>query len=173
MRVYEKDKNNANLSINTTVNEKESISTTSNSKLTYRVNISNSGNIAALDNKVVAKLPEGFNYVEGSASNNGKYNSNDNTITWTLYRIDEESNISLSYEAYAPDGLSSLKSYVGEASLESFSISNRIESNKTTVRLMLNPKTNAPLYGIGITLIIVWGVALYLYIEHKRKVSLS
>lgn len=162
-------KGSASLSINTTVNEKESISTTANSKLNYRISISNNGNIPSLDNKVVSKLPDGFNYVEGSASNNGKYDQSTNTITWIVYRLEDKDSLTLTYDAYAPEGLSSLKNYVGEASIESFSVSNRVESNKTTVRLMINPKTNAPLFGIGITLIIVWGVALYLYIDHKRN----
>ncbi len=162
-------KGSASLSINTTVNEKESISTTANSKLNYRISISNNGNIPSLDNKVVSKLPDGFNYVEGSASNNGKYDQSTNTITWIVYRLEDKDSLTLTYDAYAPEGLSSLKNYVGEASIESFSVSNRVESNKTTVRLMINPKTNAPLFGIGITIIIVWGVALYLYIDHKRN----
>ena len=158
-----------NISISTTVNEKEAVNTTSNSKLTYRININNSGNAAALDNKVTSTLPEGFSYVDGSASNGGVYNANNNTVTWTLARIEEGSKVTLTYEAYAPNGLSSLKSYVSEATIESSNIQSKVVSNKTTVRLMANPKTNAPLYGIGITLLIVWVVAIYLYIDHKRK----
>ena len=156
------------LGISSTVNEKESINTTSNSRLSYKVNIKNNG-LTSYDNKVVSTLPEGFVYVDGTASDGGVYNASNNTITWTLYRIDEGSNISLTYEAYAPNGLSGLKSYESTASIEALGIQNKIISNKTIVRLMANPKTNAPLYGIGITLLIVWVVAIYLYIDHKRK----
>lgn len=157
-----------NISINTTVNEKTSLSTSSNSKLLYKVSIVNGG-LTSFDNKVVSKLPEGFQYVDGSASNGGIYNSSDNTITWTLMRLDEDSYINLTYEAYAPNNMSSIKDYVSEASIESSSLQNKIVSNKATVKLMANPKTNAPLYGIGITLIIVWGIAFYLYFDKRKK----
>ncbi len=161
-------KGSINLSINTTVNEKESLNTTSNSKLVYKININNRS-VTSYDNKIVSKLPDGFQYVNGSASNNGVYNPNDNTVTWTVYRIDGNSTLTLSYEAYAPNGLSGLKNYESEATIEAYGLQNKIVSNKAIVRLMANPKTNAPLYGIAITLLIVWGVALYLYIDHKRK----
>ncbi len=156
------------LSINTTVNEKESISTTSNSKLSYKINIKNNG-ITTYDNTVVSKLPEEFIYVDGTATHGGIYNANTHTITWTLQRIDEGDSVILTYEAYAPSGISNLKSYISETTLETPAIQNKVISNKATVRLMANPKTNAPLYGIGITLLITWGVALYLYLDNKRK----
>jgi len=162
------ERGKVDLRISSTVNEKESINTTSNSKLLYKVNVKNNG-LTSYDNKIVSTLPEGFVYVDGTASNGGVYDSTNNTITWTLYRIDEESNVTLTYEAYATNGLSGLKSYESTASIEALGIQNKIVSNKTIVRLMANPKTNAPLYGIGITLIIIWAVAIYLYIDHKRK----
>ena len=157
-----------NLNISTTVNEKTSISTTSNSRLVYKVKVVNDG-ITSYDNKVVSKLPDGFKYVEGTATNGGVYNSSNNTITWTLYRIDEDSYVDLSYEAYAPNGLSNLKDYISEASIEAFGLQSKVISNKATVKLMPNPKTSAPLYGIGITLIIVWGIAFYLYFDKRKK----
>ncbi len=163
-------KGEVNLSINTTVNEKESISTTSNSKLTYRVNIKNNG-ITTYDNTIISKLPPEFVYVDGTASNGGVYNPSSHTITWTLDRIDEGDSITFTYEAYAPSGLSNLKSYISEATIETPTAQNKVISNKTTVRLMANPKTDAPLYGIGITLLIVWGVSFYLYF-FKRKQEL-
>ncbi len=163
-------KGEVDFSINTTVNEKESINTTSNSKLKYQVNVKNNG-FASYDNKIISTLPEGFVYVEGSASNDGVYNSTNNTITWNVYKIAAGEEITLSYEAYAPNGLNILKSYIGEASIES-SASQKVISNKTTVRLMANPKTNAPLYGIGITLLITWGVAGYLYLYTKKQKKL-
>ncbi len=160
-------KGSPKLSINTTVNEKESINTTANSKLKYRVTVNNNGTVESLDNKIISKLPEGFVYVDGSATNGGVYDKNTNTITWVIYRINENESTTVSYEAYAPNGLSNLKSYVSEATIEAYGVENRIESNKATVRLMANPKTSAPLYGIGITLVIVWIVSLYLFVYSK------
>ena len=162
-------KGTVNLNISSTVNEKESISTTSNSNLQYKINIKNNGNVVSYDNVITTTLPNGFKYVDGSATNGGYFNESTNTITWTLARIDDNSNVVLKYEAYAPNGLSGLKEYVSDASISSLNAPNKVDSNKTTVRLMMNPKTSAPLYGIGITLIIMWGVAFYLYFEKRKK----
>jgi len=157
-----------NLNINTMVNERESVSTVSNSKVSYKVSIKNNSNITSYDNKVVSKLPDGFKYVEGSANNNGVYDPNTNTITWFLYRIDDNENVVLMYDAMTSGSLSSFKSYVGEAYVES-SNSSRVISNRTSVRLMANPKTYAPIYGIGITLLITWCVAFYLYFDKRKR----
>ena len=162
-------KGGVNLEVSTTVNEKESVSTTNNSKLSYKVNVKNTGTVEAVDNIIISKLPEGFKYVEGTATNGGVYNAENNTITWTVYRINEGMSVELGYEAYAPTGLSSSKSYIGEASAQAFGMTSEVLSNKTTVRLMMNPKTSAPLYGIGITLIIMWGVAFHLYFDKRKK----
>ena len=161
------EKGEVNLAINTTVNDKNSITTTTNNTLKYKVNVKNTGTVDAIDNIIISKLPEGFTYVENSASNGGVYNSTDNTVTWNVARLRISDNIDLTYEAYAPEGASSLKSYIGEAYAQAFGMNNRIESNKTTVNLMLNPKTSAPIYGIIITLLIAWGVAGYLFLYKK------
>ncbi len=161
------EKGNVNLEVSTSVNDKNSITTTTNNSLKYKVLVKNTGSVDAIDSLVVSKLPEGFNYVEGSASNGGVYNSTDNTITWNVARLRVANEVELSYEAFAPEGASSLKSYIGEAYAQAFGMNNRIESNKTTVNLMLNPKTSAPIYGIIITLLIAWGVAGYLFLYKK------
>lgn len=161
------EKGEVNLAINTTVNDKNSITTTTNNTLKYKVNVKNTGTVDAIDNTIISKLPEGFAYVENSASNGGVYNSTENTVTWNVARLRISDNIDLTYEAYAPEGASSLKSYIGEAYAQAFGMNNRIESNKTTVNLMLNPKTSAPIYGIIITLLIAWGVAGYLFLYKK------
>ena len=167
--LFKNKKGSPSLSIQSYVNEKESVSTTTNSKIPYRVTVKNSGMTASYDNVIAAKLPDGFTYVEGSASNGGIYNSNTNIITWNVATIDVNSTINLTFEAFAPNGLSSLNNYVSEATVDASNISNKVTSNKTIVKLMANPKTIAPIYGIGITLIIVWGIVFYLYFDKRKK----
>ena len=168
------EKGTINLEINTTVNDKNAITTTSNNKIQYKVNVKNTGTVDAVDTLVVSKLPEGFQYVENTASNGGIYNASDNTITWDIARLRVANDTTLTYEAYIPNGVSGLNSYIGEAYAESFGMNQRVESNKTVVNLLLNPKTSAPVYGIVITLLIAWGVAGYLFLykkyfmKHKR-----
>ena len=165
------EKGTINLEINTTVNDKNAITTTSNNKIQYKVNVKNTGTVDAVDTLVVSKLPEGFQYVENTASNGGIYNASDNTITWDIARLRVANDTTLTYEAYIPNGVSGLNSYIGEAYAESFGMNQRVESNKTVVNLLLNPKTSAPVYGIVITLLIAWGVAGYLFLYKNGSYS--
>ena len=161
------------LTINSLVNEKENITITSSTVLEYNVKVNNNGNSVSYDNVIVSKLPIEFTYVEGSASNGGVYDPNNHSITWNLMRLDSNRSINLRYRASAPGDLVSLKNYETVATIESSSVNGRIVSNKANVKLLSNiisnPKTNAPIIGIAITLIIVWGVAIYLCIDRKRK----
>lgn len=51
-------------------------------ELEYTLNVSYTGNPSSIN--VTDYLPEGVEYVEGSASNDGTYNSSSHTVTWNL-----------------------------------------------------------------------------------------
>ena len=160
-------KGTVDLEISSSVNNVESLTTNINQNLQYRVTVKNKGNIDAIDNVVKAKVPDDFVYVEGSATDGGVYA--DGTITWVVGRIYSEKEVTLSYLAYAPKGVNTGQDYIGEASVDSFSVNQRVDSNKTMVRLSLtNPSTYAPL-SILFIIAIVAAWTVYLLTKYYQK----
>lgn len=142
------------------VNNVESITTRINQTLEYKVVVKNTSNVDSIDNTIVASLPEGFIFVDGSASDNG-VNSGVN-ITWTVPRLKAGEEVTFTYKAFAPRTVSPGQDYIGTASVESTSLDRKVESNKTMVRLAFNnPNTYGPFVIIVIVLMMsMWVVFL-------------
>lgn len=84
-------KGSSALTVNSYVNSKEEVNLTESGNVEIKVFVKNSGKAASYDNKVVSNIPEGVEYVAGSASDNGIYDSSKNTVSWDLDYLDASS----------------------------------------------------------------------------------
>lgn len=164
----ENERGETKLEISSYVNNSEEITTDVNQVIDYKVVVKNTGDFDAVDNKVVSRLPEGFVYVEGSVSNGGRYENG--AVTWDIARIEQGEDLTLTYRAYAPKGANTFSSYVGETSVENFALdNNKVEANKTYVKLSLtNPYTYTPI-GILVLVLILSVIALTAAVQLKTK----
>ncbi len=126
-------KGTVNLNATYYVNNSESTTAAINSKIDYKIVVNNTGTADAVDSVVTAKLPEGFVYVEGSASDGGKLVNG--SIQWSVGRIKTSQNKELTFQAYAPRGTNLNQEYVGETTIENFAMDSNVQSNKTIVKL--------------------------------------
>lgn len=132
------------------VNNSDSATIQVNQTLEYKVSVENTGSGDAIDNVVRLTVPEGFIYIEGSASDNGYYR--DGYVEWNVERINVGSTRELSFKAYAPNGVPVGHEYIGKATVDNASLDKQVESNQTMVRLSFqNPYTKAP---IGLLVVI-------------------
>lgn len=153
------EKGELKLDISLSVNDKVTVTSDIEQELEFKVAVKNIGTLDAYDNTVRAKLPEGFKYVEGSASDDGTYQ--DGFITWTVDMLKEGNNVNLTYKAYAPKGININDNFIGEAFVMNDSIEgNYVEANKTYVKLSLNnPKTYNTI-GIIVLVLLLSGLGL-------------
>ena len=156
------------LEVSSYVNNTDTVTTEVNQVLDYKIVVTNTGNLDAVDNKVITKLPQGFIYVDGSVSDGGRYENGQ--VIWDIARINKGENLTLTYKAYAPKGANTFNSYIGETSVENSSIEGqRVEANKTYVKLSItNPYTYTPI-GILVLILIVSVIALTGVIQYKAK----
>ena len=159
------------LEATSTVNNVESITTSVNQQLEYKVVVKNTGEVDALDNKIRSTIPEGFVYVDGTASLGGVYNNG--AIEWEVDRINKGENLELTFKAYAPKGVNVGQDYIGTTSVDSFDSNKKVEANKTMVRLSLqNPKTGVPMYIFVLILMVAFAVSLVTvqqYLNGKKQ----
>lgn len=122
----------SDLSINISVNDDKEITANAGEKLNYKVLVKNNGNIKSLDNKVTVLLPDGIEYVEGSASENGVYDKDKHTITWNMDNIDPDEAIELIFEAVATN---KNVNYIVKASVINSDMEDNIDSNEVSVTI--------------------------------------
>ena len=97
-------KGKSNISINSYVNSKEEINITESSNVEIKVFLKNSGKAPSYENKVVSNVPEGVEYVDGSATDDGVYDSEKKTVTWDLDYLDANSGYMFSYNVSVSTG---------------------------------------------------------------------
>ena len=157
-----------NLEVTTSVNNEETLTAGVETNLQYKGKVKNIGTVVAIDNVITSKLPEGFIYVKGSASNGGEYK--DGVIQWRLSRINIGEETELSYQFYAPKGVNLGEEYISEASVTSFAMDQKVNSNKTIVKLSLvNPETIAPIGMIGMIIILLFIVGMITLRNSKKQ----
>ena len=160
-------KKNINLEIDNYVINKTTTTTTKNTNVEYKVSVRNVGNKDAVDTIITSKLPLGFEYVEGTASNGGEYV--DGQIEWRTDRIDSGKDLVLTYNAYAPENIDISKEYIGEANISNFALSQDVIAKTTTTKLsMINPKTRNSIL-IASTIVILIIISMAVMIIHKRR----
>ncbi len=113
-------------------------------------------------------LLQRFIYVENSATNEGVYENS--VISWRIDKISKDHEIDFSYQAYGSDDTNQDTQYIGEVSVNNFAMPQKVEVNKTIVRLNLeNPITSTP--GVIIIIILCIGIAFTIYqvTNNKKK----
>ena len=160
-------KGKISLSVENKVNETISLTTTSNTKLTYKVTLKNTGDIDAVDSILTSRIPTGFEYVEGSVSDGGIYNNGE--IQWRVTRLDAKKEKTFTFNVYVPKGTNVSKDYIGESSVSNFAMPNRVDSDKTVVKLLLvNPNTSFPIMIIGGVFILL-SLLIPTFINYYKK----
>ena len=95
-----------------------------------------------------------FIYEEGSASNGGIYQNGE--VHWYIDNIDENEELVLTYEAYAAKNISISKDYINSASISNFALDNRIDSNRTMIKVLyINPEYGVYLIILGFIITLV------------------
>ena len=125
-------KGSSALSVNSYVNSKEKVNLTESSNVEIKVFLKNSGKAPSYENKVVSNVPEGVEYVAGSATDNGVYDEEKNTVTWDLDYLDASSGYIFSYEVAVTTG-SKESVYVTTSSVSSDDNETPIVSNEAKV----------------------------------------
>lgn len=137
-------KGNVLLRITNYVNNYENYTTSRGKTLNYRVEVENYGTVVSHDNVIVTDIPKELEYVTGSASNGGIYNKTRHTITWNVSTINAGSKINLTYSVIVPKNVSLGAKFIGKSSITSKEVG-EIHSRETTVSLLSNPETMAPI----------------------------
>ena len=162
-------KKNINLEIENLVNNKSSYTTTKNSNIEYKVTLKNVGNLDAVDSIVTSKLPKGFQYIEGTASNGGEFK--DGEVKWRIDKLNSGDNIILTYNAYAPNEVDASKEYVGEANVSNFALQQDVIAKTTTTKLsIMNPKTKNSIL-ITTSLVFIITMSLVFMIIRKKRLE--
>ena len=178
-------KGSSALTVNSYVNSKEEINLTESSNVEIKVFLKNSGKAPSYENKVVSNVPEGVEYVAGSATDNGVYDEEKNTVTWDLDYLDASSGYIFSYEVAVTTG-SKESVYVTTSSVSSEENETPIVSNEAKVTTpgvggdapeeeneeIINPKTGVS-YPIMLMLVLLLGSALTLIFTSKKKIDLN
>ena len=125
-------KGSSALTVNSYVNSKEEVNLTESSNVEIKVFLKNTGKAPSYENKVVSNVPEGVEYVAGSATDNGVYDEEKNTVTWDLDYLDASSGYIFSYEVAVTTG-SKESVYVTTSSVSSEDNTTPIVSNEAKV----------------------------------------
>ena len=148
------------------VNNKTNIIAVTKEKVKYKVLVKNIGTLSAVDSIVTSVIPDGFKYVDNSASNNGTYDNGE--IKWNIAKLDNNKSVELSYEAYAEAGSLIGKDYVTEASISNYAIDNRLDSNRVNVKLLyLNPDVSIPIIIIGMLTTLI--AIMMIFLKKKKE----
>ena len=177
-------KGKSNISINSYVNSKEEINITESSNVEIKVFLKNSGKAPSYENKVVSNVPEGVEYVveyvDGSATDDGVYDSEKKTVTWDLDYLDANSGYMFSYNVSVSTG-NKESVYVVTSSVSNEENTESIVSNGARVTTpgmgsndteeVVNPKTGVS-YPIMLMLVLLLISALTLIFTSKKKIEL-
>ncbi len=159
------EKGNVSLKINNYVNNLSKYTTTRGKTLNYRIEVVNSGSAPSTNNVIVTNVPKELVYVKGSASDGGIYNKTNHTITWRVNSIKANSTVSFRYSATVPKDAMTGIEFIGKSTISSQEIG-EIQSRKTNVSLINNPKTAAP---IAVLVIIVSMLGIMTVIKNHKK----
>lgn len=127
-----------NLYIKNTIKNKNTIITRRGKILNFKVKVSNDDNKESKDNIITAYIDKDMTIIPNSISDYGVLDKKNNTITWDINLIDNNSSFELSYDAYVNNGVDTNKMYNSHLTLKSNTISNHITSNNTNILLIEN-----------------------------------
>ena len=158
-----------NVNVTSYVNGSEATNAIIHDTVRVKVKISNEGTVDSYNNVVMARIPDGVNYVEGSVTDSGVYNELEKTITWNIDRLDASSTKEFSYDVIIPNNATINGTFVANATLNSDNATEAIVSNDSTIRVtdIVNPKTGDIEKAFFILALCV-GFSI-LYILHSKK----
>ena len=157
------------LAIDNFINNTYNYATTANQTLNYRVVVQNNGTASSLENIITTNLPEGINYVEESATHNGKYNKELNRLEWNFDEIEAKETVELQFRMSVPEGADLGKKYIATSTIQSKEVPIPTTSKQAIVSILSNPATSTPAKIIVINVLILLGIGSYLFYYQKKK----
>ena len=142
------------LKITNTVNGLARYNASKDNHLLYKIEAYNTGDASSGNNIITTKVPELVIVDENSISDNGVYNKENNTITWTIPHIVEGERVLVTYEAKAPESAKN-KELVGNSTIKSDQVTKEVLSTDTVVTLqriveiIKNPETGPAIHFVN------------------------
>ena len=146
-----------NLYLKNTIKNKTTIITRRGKILNFEVKVSNDDEKKSKDNTITAYIDKDMTIIPNSISDYGVLDKKNNTITWNINLIDNNSSFRLSYDAYVNNGVDTNKMYNSHLTLKSNTLSNHITSNNTNIILIENK-----IFGV-LRDILLSAIAIYLF----------
>lgn len=158
------------LSISSTIDDKLSVKTKRGKSLSYKVVVQNKGTITSYGNIIKTSLPDGLEYVDGSASDNGVYDKDTNTITWNLDTLDPNEEKILTFKVLSTDTKSK---YIVKANIQNEDMTEVVKSND--VEILIESNVENPNTSDNILLYIITSLLslTFLIIFTRKKNSLN
>ena len=162
-------KSDVRLVISSYVNNGGSTRAEKGSKVDYKIVVRNEGTASSSNNIITSKIPYGFEYVDGSASDSGEYVESLNAIRWNVSEISAESEKELTYKVSVSEDVDLTQSYISSATISSDDVE-EMESNETMVTLqgeIENPKTGDARNVLILFALSVAGLIGYYFLDNK------
>ncbi len=131
---FENEEGTIKLEISNTVNNLTKYNASKNKNLEYKIRVRNSGDAPSGNNVITTNVPKKITVDETSISLGGSYNKEENTIVWTIDRIENEKEVMVSYKAVAMDNANG-DELIGNSMVTSDQQTATVYSNNTIVTL--------------------------------------
>lgn len=158
------------LSISSTIDDKLSVKTKIGKSLSYKVVVQNKGTITSYGNIIKTSLPDGLEYVDGSANDNGVYDKDTNTITWNLDTLDSNEEKILTFKVLSTDMKSK---YIVKTNIQNEDMTEVVNSND--VEILIETSVDNPNTSDNILLYVITSLLslTFLVVFTKQKINLN
>lgn len=158
------------LSISSTIDDKLSVKTKRGKSLSYKVVVQNKGTITSYGNIIKTSLPDGLEYVDGSANDNGVYDKDTNTITWNLDTLDSNEEKILTFKVLSTDMKSK---YIVKTNIQNEDMTEVVNSND--VEILIETSVDNPNTSDNILLYVITSLLslTFLVVFTKQKINLN
>lgn len=164
------EKEPAKLKIENFIEGKYTYDTTSNTRVSYKITVSNVGALTSYQNNIEISVPKKLKVDASSISNEGLYDEEENTVVWRVEEIEGKANVDLYFDIIVPQEVK------GEYKLGS-KVSNKdesVEAEKNTLNVsapLENPKTGDTNQLIILISLTVISTIAYLIMNKKTILS--
>lgn len=145
--------------------------------LKYSIIITNTGDGYSENNMISTVIPAGIEIDKNTISDNGTYNDETNTISWSLDELGPNNEYTFNYYGKIIDD--SITEYVANSYITSNQVQEKVESNDTIVNIekkinipdtITNPDTRSGIAIIIIEIILVTSSATYMLLKRKKNI---
>jgi hypothetical protein len=174
------DEGEVKLVIEDTVNGVKKYDATTDKKLVYKIEVTNTGNAGSGNNEIVTHVPDEVEVLANTISDGGIYSKDEHTITWNIDFIDEGETVDLEYQATAPGEVKG-DQLVGYSEVGSDQVKTSIKSTDTIVLMTkssesVNPNTARDMMlsyteVVGLMVLLVCLVLYAVYYKNKHKLK--